>query len=488
MSYVQKLLSKKETNGKSQVIFLIAVNRTVRFRYKTQVYVETELWNEKSNDLRVVTKATKLSPEKKKLLREYEAELADLEDKVYFLISEFPKQATIKIALPAAEGKKSREEYWVNIILDNITQYTSRELSRELVESVFKKETQTEEIESKDFFTLTKTFLEKRDICQRRIDSYNVLFRSMARYEIFRQKVTGIEWRWNIDSTENSDLEDYFDYFRHENTYREEYEKLFDEILKDYPIERSPKHKNAKMKEKGDNYIACMQKKLRAFWNWMLNNGITRNNPFYGFTMCKEVYGTPFYISIEERNKVAELELKEDSPIAVQRDIFVFQCLIGCRVGDLESFTDSNIVNGVLIYTPHKTKDEKTPMTVRVPLSDRALKILDKYKGIDSKGRLLPYIARSNYNAYIKDILERCEITRMVNIRDSVTGENKMCRICDVAASHMARRTFIGNAYKQVKDADLVGKMSGHVEGSKAFARYRTIDDDMLKDVINKIQ
>ena len=208
----------------------------------------------------------------------------------------------------------------------------------------------------------------------------------MARYEIFRQKVTGIDWRWNIDSTENSDLEDYFDYFRHEYTYREEYEKLFDEILKDYPIERSPKHKNAKMKEKGDNYIAGMQKKLRAFWNWLLNNGITRNNPFYGFTMCKEVYGTPFYISIEERNKVAELELTEDSPIAVQRDIFVFQCLIGCRVGDLESFRDSNIVNGVLIYTPHKTKDEKTPMTVRVPLSDRALKILDKpVGGIESR-------------------------------------------------------------------------------------------------------
>ena len=139
MSYVQKLLSRKEANGKSQVIFLIAVNRNVRFRYKTQVYVETELWNEKTNDLRVVTKATKLSPEKKRLLREYEAELADLEDKVYFLIAEFPRQVAVKIALPSTGEKKSREEYWLNVILDNIGQYTSRELTRELVESVFKK-------------------------------------------------------------------------------------------------------------------------------------------------------------------------------------------------------------------------------------------------------------------------------------------------------------------------------------------------------------
>ncbi len=45
----------------------------------------------------------------------------------------------------------------------------------------------------------------------------------------------------------------------------------------------------------------------------------------------------------------------------------------------------------------------------------------------------------------------------------------------------------MGNAYKQVADPNIIGKMSGHVEGSKAFARYRDIDDETLKDVISKI-
>ena len=57
--------------------------------------------------------------------------------------------------------------------------------------------------------------------------------------------------------------------------------------------------------------------------------------------------------------------------------------------------------------------------------------------------------------------------------------------INEIASSHMARRTFVGNAYKVVKDPNLIGRMSGHVEGSKAFVRYRDIDDDMLKEVIN---
>lgn len=51
----------------------------------------------------------------------------------------------------------------------------------------------------------------------------------------------------------------------------------------------------------------------------------------------------------------------------------------------------------------------------------------------------------------------------------------------------MARRTFIGNMYKKVKDPDLIGSMSGHVEGSKAFARYRTIDDDMKRELVDMI-
>ena len=52
----------------------------------------------------------------------------------------------------------------------------------------------------------------------------------------------------------------------------------------------------------------------------------------------------------------------------------------------------------------------------------------------------------------------------------------------------MARRKFAGAAYKKVKDPNVVAKMTGHVEGSKAFCRYRDIDDDMLKEVIDMIE
>ena len=48
----------------------------------------------------------------------------------------------------------------------------------------------------------------------------------------------------------------------------------------------------------------------------------------------------------------------------------------------------------------------------------------------------------------------------------------------------MARRTFIGNIYRKVKDPNLVSALSGHKEGSKAFQRYRDIDEEMKRDLV----
>ena len=84
-------------------------------------------------------------------------------------------------------------------------------------------------------------------------------------------------------------------------------------------------------------------------------------------------------------------------------------------------------------------------------------------------------------------VFKMAGITRNVIIRNARTGENELVPIDTVASSHLARRTFIGNAYFKVSDPNLIGKMSGHVDGSRAFKRYRNIEDETLKSVINLI-
>jgi len=75
-------------------------------------------------------------------------------------------------------------------------------------------------------------------------------------------------------------------------------------------------------------------------------------------------------------------------------------------------------------------------------------------------------------------------IDRMVTIIDPLTGKEAKKPICDIAASHMARKTFIGNLYKKVQDPNIVASLSGHVEGSRVFSRYREIDKEIKTNVV----
>ena len=41
------------------------------------------------------------------------------------------------------------------------------------------------------------------------------------------------------------------------------------------------------------------------------------------------------------------------------------------------------------------------------------------------------------------------------------------------------------NIYNKVPDPNVIGSMTGHVEGSRAFARYRTIEEDLKKSLVD---
>ena len=123
---------------------------------------------------------------------------------------------------------------------------------------------------------------------------------------------------------------------------------------------------------------------------------------------------------------------------------------------------------------------------MRVPLNDTAKAILEKYKECEGD-RLLPFISEQKYNVSIKRIFKAAGLKRIVTVLNARTGQEEKRILYEVASSHMARRTFIGNLYKKVKDPNIVGSMSGHKEGSKAFARYREIDEDIKKEVVDML-
>ncbi len=53
---------------------------------------------------------------------------------------------------------------------------------------------------------------------------------------------------------------------------------------------------------------------------------------------------------------------------------------------------------------------------------------------------------------------------------------------------YSARKAFAGNMYKNVKDPNLVCALSGHKEGSKAFNRYRKIDEETNRQTMSYLE
>jgi site-specific recombinase XerD len=333
------------------------------------------------------------------------------------------------------------------------------------------------EPEKPTLIELFDEFLLKHKLSDVRAKNYRVIKRGLQRYELYvRATKRGQKgFRLYVDDVTPDTLRDIWDFF--ENEYR--YVELYPNIYESIPEKRTPQ-------PRGRNTLLDCFSRIRTFFYWCNDHKKTTNKPFDDFPLEECTYGTPYYITIEERNKIYMTNLSRHPSLAIQRDIFVFQCLIGCRVGDLIKMTKGSVINGAIEYIPRKTKEGR-PLTVRVPLNDIAQEIVERYRTHEGD-KLLPFISEQKYNVAIKRIFMAAGLKRMVTVVNPTTREEEKRVLYEIASSHLARRTFVGNLYKQVKDPNLVGSLSGHKEGSKAFARYREIDEQMKRELVDLLK
>ena len=233
----------------------------------------------------------------------------------------------------------------------------------------------------------------------------------------------------------------------------------------------------------GQNAVVSRMKQLRALVYWA---GRPYPNPFDEIDMPAEQYGDPFFLTREELDAITTFSGLSEAK-QVQRDIFVFQCNVGCRVSDLYNLTEANIKDGWLVYAPQKTQRD-TGAIVEIPLTPVAQEIVERYKGVDEHGRLLPFVTDVCYNRAIRYVLKAAAIDRPVMVREPRTGEYHPARICDIATSHLARRTFTQIAYAATGDQRLVSSMTGHAPNSRAFSRYSEITRDMKAKALQALQ
>ena len=498
--YKLSLSTKIDVHGNRQVMVRATLSRQNQIRFKSGVWVSPSYFDEATGEIVIPKKGRVnfLAVNEATRQRNQLQTFVNRVDKVCATLQGHGVELTGETVFEALEATKG-------VGVEDITYYSIRKET----EARRRAKGQAEKLQGAEtFFEVMALYLQKKELSEARLRAYRVLMRQLWRYESFiRATEKGREsFTLSIEAMDKETVEDFFDYFRNEKELAEDHPALFKQLLTAYPAEATPKHKKATLADRGHNTFVKQMKMFKAFFRWCNENGITKNNPFEGVKIGTEKYGTPFYLYLEERNLIASTDLEKAfeglnaderatfqalkplplAALAVQRDVFVFQCLIGCRVGDLLRLTPSNIVNGAIEYIAEKTKGEK-PRTVRVPLNGRALELVEKYQGADGKGRLMPFIWAQDYNQAIKAVLYLCGIVRNVTVINPTTGAEEQRPLWAVASSHMARRTFVGTLYKKVLDPNLGGSLSGHVEGSKAFARYRDIDEETKRNVVNLI-
>ncbi len=357
-------------------------------------------------------------------------------------------------------------------LIDDKQILTSELLEAKIDEVLHPEKFSPVELVPQTFFEIFAEFLQKHKLSVGRKKHFDVVNRALQRFELYSSKTPKRPFKLDLNTITPDTLRSIEKFLRDEHTIFE----TMPEIYKAVPESRTPA-------PRGQNTINGILTKIRTFILWSINEEKTTNNPFRKFSVGDSVYGTPYYITINERNQLYKRDLSLWPQLKVQRDIFVFQCLIGCRVGDLYKLTTDNLKNDFIEYIPRKTKEDK-PVTVRVPLNTTAKEILSRYPDNEA-GRLLPFISEQKYNKAIKEAFTLAKLTRLVTVLNPTTGEPENQPLNKIASSHLARRCFVGNLYTQVKDPNLIGELSGHVPGSKSFLRYKSSNDEMKISLVN---
>jgi integrase len=174
---------------------------------------------------------------------------------------------------------------------------------------------------------------------------------------------------------------------------------------------------------------------------------------------------TNIYLTFDEIKKIEDITPdKLTDSLDNAKDWLVISCYIGQRVSDFMRFTDGmiRIEDGKSLI---EFTQKKTDKIMTVPLHPKVLEILQKRNG------MFPYaISDQKYNDYIKVVCEIAELTQMVNGSKKIETKpksgiyrkvSKMYRKCDLASSHIGRRSFASNFYGTVPTSLLIN-ITGH--------------------------
>ncbi len=213
---------------------------------------------------------------------------------------------------------------------------------------------------------------------------------------------------------------------------------------------------------------------LRSFVKWAKEKHYTVCEEFDSYKpKLPKGHISVKYLSIDEIDRIFNLELEEGSALDQTRDFFIFQCYTALRYSDLKQLCPDNISksdDGEIIMRLLTEKDDDT---VEYPLAQRAVEIYKKYsKNIYDGGRLFPVLSNQKYNDHLKELGKAAGLTgEWIDYEYRLQEKVEVHTPKSDLATHSARRTFIVTALNEGAPTELIMQITSHSD-YKAMAPY----------------
>ncbi|KAA6314863.1 hypothetical protein EZS27_034592 [termite gut metagenome] len=246
MATIYLSLSAKVDTSPQKEIRLRFKHGRVDQQAKTNIFIPVEYWDREAQQI-IIPNFRLMNDEKKQL----KIHLSIQNEKINKLT------ATIQMAFNNAD-KDNFPSDWLKLTIDK---YNFPE------KYALKEGTATPT--SQTFFETFDEFLQKRKLSDVREKNFMVLKRALQRYELFVSANEKRDFKLEIDNITGGIITDFESFLRNECTLYDEYRDIYDR----FPPIINTNRKTSKPQPRGTNTINALFNKLRAFFNWCLDNG-----------------------------------------------------------------------------------------------------------------------------------------------------------------------------------------------------------------------
>lgn len=206
------------------------------------------------------------------------------------------------------------------------------------------------------------------------------------------------------------------------------------------------------------NTRSLYHKNVNTIINTAINRGIDFINPYKNFKRTR-IRGNRDFLTIDQLKVLINIYETNQLPIYQHKvlEYFLFSCYTGLRFSDIETANSSNISDKMYIYTPIKSINKLKK--VKVPLSDRAINIVNGKKGL-----LFDTRCNQKVNVLLKDIAESAEINKHLSF-------------------HVARHTFATSFLSLGGKVEVLQKIMGHSKLETTMIYVHILEDDMIEQM-----